>query len=280
MLVNVPHQAEQLIRSLAQLPSCVVAFSGGVDSAVVAAAAYRALGDRAVAWTGIGPAVPQSDREDAVRVAQAIGIRHQQIETNEIQRPDYVRNGPDRCFHCKATLYETIRTWANDNGFDAIASGTNHDDQSDYRPGLQAAQQWRVIAPLADLKMGKSDVRAIAEHWGLSIADKPASPCLASRIAYGQVVTLGKLESIQTIERWLNQHGFVDIRARVHAEGLLRIEMHPKDWDRFLHSDIREPCAEIARSKGFHFITLDITGRSTGSLNRVLSVAAPGTNPR
>ncbi|MFN6129649.1 MAG: ATP-dependent sacrificial sulfur transferase LarE [Planctomycetota bacterium] len=275
---NTAEQAEHLVQRIAEYPSCVVAFSGGVDSAVVAAAAYRALGDRAVAWTGIGPAVPQSDRDDAVSVATAIGIRHEQVETREIDNPSYVRNGPDRCYHCKTTLFETMRAWADQHGFHAIASGTNHDDLGDYRPGLRAAEQWRVVAPLAELRIGKSEVRGIAQYWGLCVADKPASPCLASRIAYGQIVTLGSLTSIDTVERWLREHGFADVRARVHADGLLRIELQPSDWARFLSGSIREDCLAVALAQGFQFVTLDILGRSSGSLNRVLQLGETTTS--
>jgi len=267
---DIEAQAEHLVASIAQHPSCVIAFSGGVDSAVVAAAAYRALRERAVAWTGIGPAVPQSDRDDAIRVAHAIGIRHELVETSEITNPDYVSNGPDRCYHCKATLYQTIRAWGEQNGFSAILSGTNHDDLGDYRPGLKAAAQWQVIAPLAELEIGKAGVRQIAELWGLSVADKPASPCLASRIAYGQVVTLGKLASIEAVERWLHTRGFHDVRARVHGDGLLRIELEPSDWNRFLNTEVRDEFVSLAIEKGFRFVTLDIMGRVSGSMNRVL----------
>lgn len=270
---NAASLAEQLIDAMTAYRSCAVAFSGGVDSAVVAAAAYRALGDQAVAWTGIGPAVSQSDRDDAVRVAHAIGIRHEQIETSEITNPNYVSNGPDRCYHCKSTLFATMRIWADRHGFDVIASGTNFDDLADYRPGLKAGHEWRVVTPLADLKIGKDAVRAIAQHWHLSVAEKPASPCLASRIAYGQVVTLGKLASIDAIERWLRERGFVDSRARVHADGLLRIELSPSDWGRLLEENHREACVELARSHGFHFVTLDIAGRASGSLNRTLGLS-------
>lgn len=267
---DIEAQAEHLVASIAQHPSCVIAFSGGVDSAVVAAAAYRALGERAVAWTGIGPAVPQSDRDDAIRVARAIGIRHELVETSEITNPDYVSNGPDRCYHCKTTLYQTIRAWADQNGFSVILSGTNHDDLGDYRPGLKAAAQWQVIAPLAELEIGKAGVRQIAELWGLSVADKPASPCLASRIAYGQVVTLGKLASIEAVERWLHTRGFHDVRARVHGDGLLRIELEPSDWNRFLNTEVRDELVSLAMEKGFRFVTLDIMGRVSGSMNRAL----------
>lgn len=278
-LSNAAEQAEHLVQAIAPYPSCVVAFSGGVDSAVVAAAAHRALGDRAVAWTGMGPAVPQSDRDDAAGLARAIGIRHEQIETSEINNSSYVRNGPDRCYHCKTTLYETMRAWADQHGFSVLVSGTNRDDLGDYRPGLKAAEQWGVVAPLAQLGIGKATVREIAQHWGLSVADKPASPCLASRIAYGQIVTIGKLASIESIERWLRDRGFADIRARVHGDGLLRMELQPSDWSRFLQGELREAFLEVARAKGFQFVTLDIMGRSSGSLNRVLKLG-PSDEPR
>lgn len=262
--------AAELVKELAAYPSCVVAFSGGVDSAVVAAAAYRALGDRAVAWTGIGPAVPSSDRQEAVEVARAIGIRHEQWATSEIDNPDYVRNGPDRCFHCKSTLYASIRKWADENGFDTIASGTNLDDLGDYRPGLQAAAEYNVVAPLAKLRISKQQVRDIARLWGLGVSEKPASPCLASRIAYGQLVTVGRLAKIEAIERWLAARGFIDVRARDHGSGLLRLEIHLADWERFLKPEIREACTAFANEQGFSFVTLDIGGRASGSLNRVL----------
>jgi uncharacterized protein len=268
------HLARELIRELSSHSSCIVAFSGGVDSAVVAAAAYRALGDRAVAWTGIGPAVSQSDREAAAMVSQSIGIRHVQVETSEIQNPDYVRNGPDRCFHCKSTLYASIRRWADEQGFEAIVSGTNLDDLGDYRPGLKAASDYGVTAPLAKLGIGKDQVREIARLWELSVSEKPASPCLASRIAYGEIVTIGRLAGIEAIERWLAERGFTDVRARDHGSGLLRLEIPPPEWDRFLQQETRAACTAFAMEQGYKFVTLDLGGRASGSLNRVLPATA------
>jgi uncharacterized protein len=143
------------------------------------------------------------------------------LATGEIDNPDYIANGPDRCFHCKSTLYAAIAQWAQQHRFETILSGTNADDLGDYRPGLKAAEQWQVQAPLADLGYTKQQVRGIAKHWGLTVSDKPASPCLASRIAYGQVVTIGRLSRIETMEKWLSDHGFQDVRARLHADELL-----------------------------------------------------------
>ncbi len=271
--------ADALIDRLRGHRSVVVAFSGGVDSAVVAAAAHRALGDAAMAWTSIGPAVPESDRESARDVATAIGIRHVEFATLEMTNPDYVRNGPDRCYHCKSTLYSTLRQWADAQGIEVLLSGTNRDDLQDYRPGLQAAQEWTVQAPLAELGITKAQVRQLAEHWQLPVASKPASPCLSSRIAYGQIVTLGRLSSIETIETWLHAQGFRDVRARVHGEGLLRLELSTDELPRALEPELREALVQLATQRGFHFVTLDLAGRASGSLNRVLPTASLSEQP-
>ena len=254
----------------------VVAFSGGVDSAVVAAAAYRALGTNAVAWTSIGAAMPQADQLDAQRVAQSIGIDHVRIPTSEIENPDYIANGPDRCFHCKSTLYAAISKWAREHDFQTILSGTNAEDLGDYRPGLQAAANWGVQAPLADLLYTKESVRSIAKLWSLEVADKPASPCLASRIAYGQVVTIGRLGRIEAMEKWLNSEGLSDVRARLHADDLLRLEIHLHQLPEAVCEPMRSRIVSKASELGFRYVTIDIQGRQSGSLNRVLTDAQKG----
>jgi uncharacterized protein len=248
----------------------VVAFSGGVDSAVVAAAAYRAHGPNALAWTSLGAAVPESDQTSARALAQAIGIEHVMIQTREIENPDYVANRPDRCFHCKSTLYAAIRDWAAEHEFETILSGTNAEDLGDYRPGLQAAANWNVQAPLADLGYDKQTVRQIAKHWGLAAANKPASPCLASRIAYGQIVTIGRLSRIEAMEKWLHSHGFHDVRARLHADELLRLEISPSQLPLAASEPMRSQIAQRATELGFRYVTIDIQGRQSGSMNRVL----------
>jgi uncharacterized protein len=278
-LIDAGKLALQLIEHIRSIDSsAVVAFSGGVDSAVVSAGAVRALGSRAVAWTSIGAAVPQSDREASVLVAREIGIEHVQIETDELRNAGYAANGPDRCFHCKSTLYASIAAWAKECSMRTILSGTNADDLGDYRPGLQAASQWGVRAPLAELGYGKSVVRAIALHWGIPIANKPASPCLASRIAYGQVVTLGRLNQIEAMERWLMGQGFQDVRARLHADQLLRLEIDPDEIFRAMEPQMRQRIVQKATSLGFRYVTMDIQGRSSGSMNRSLMTHSLGTN--
>jgi len=249
----------------------VVAFSGGVDSAVVAAAAHRALGPSAVAWTSLGAAMPEADQLDAQKVAQFIGIEHVMFPTREIENPDYVANGPDRCFHCKSTLYEAISKWAQEHDFETILSGTNAEDLGDYRPGLQAAANWNVQAPLADLHYTKENVRSIAKLWNLQVADKPASPCLASRIAYGQVVTIGRLGRIEAMEKWLHSEGLSDVRARLHADELLRLEIHLDQLPLAVSEPMRSEIVSKAIELGFRYVTIDVQGRQSGSLNRVLT---------
>ncbi|MFM7975023.1 MAG: ATP-dependent sacrificial sulfur transferase LarE [Pirellula sp.] len=249
----------------------VVAFSGGVDSAVVAAAAHRALGPSAVAWTSLGAAMPLADQLDAQKVAQFIGIEHVMFPTREIENPNYIANGPDRCFYCKSTLYEAIRKWAQEHDFETILSGTNAEDLGDYRPGLQAAANWNVQSPLADLGYTKENVRSIAKLWKLQVADKPASPCLASRIAYGQVVTIGRLGRIEAMEQWLHSEGLSDVRARLHADELLRLEIHLDQLPLAVSEPMRSQIVSKATELGFRYVTIDVQGRQSGSLNRVLT---------
>lgn len=261
-----------LIRYFTALESCVVALSGGVDSSVVAMAARRALGDRAVAVTGIGPAVSATDIDMARQVVAAIGIRHVLVETTEIHDPNYRMNDGRRCFFCKSNLYSRLRQWADEHGFKSLASGTNLDDLGDYRPGLEAAKQFHVHAPLAELKIGKNGVRELAKHWNLPVANRPASPCLASRIAYGESVTEQKLSKLEQAERWLNEHGFFDVRVRLHPGDLARVEVSRDDIERICEANVRNQMTADFKKIGFQFVTLDLVGRQSGSLNRLLPI--------
>lgn len=250
----------------------VVALSGGVDSAVVAAICHSVLGERAVAVTGLGPAVSQSELESCQKVVDQIGIRHVIVPTKEIENPNYVRNDSNRCYFCKSTLYQAISTWAIPNGFYTLVSGTNLDDLGDHRPGLKAAAENLVRAPLAELGLGKQSVRNIARTLGLIVADKPASPCLASRIAYGQLVTPENLRRVENMETCLHELGFRDVRARIHGDQLLRLELHQEDWSKLLDHEVRDAINDAATKLGFLFVTMDLMARQSGSLNRVLPV--------
>jgi pyridinium-3,5-biscarboxylic acid mononucleotide sulfurtransferase len=252
--------------------SCVVAFSGGVDSSVVAQAAFEACGDRAIAITGTGPSVSQEDIRSATLAAQTIGIRHLLQSTTEIIDPQYLANDPRRCFHCKTNLYGTLRRWANENGFATLLSGTNADDLGDYRPGLDAADDFKVVAPLAELGIDKKTVRLLAEHGKLPVADRPASPCLASRVAYGESITTEKLQMIEQAEAWLASQGFHDVRVRLHPGLLARIEVSTDDLSRMVSAACCAEMNKAFRKIGFQFVTLDVGGRQSGSMNRLLPI--------
>lgn len=272
MNVEVELLARKLIDRIHLLESVAVAFSGGVDSGVVASAAYRALGDRAVAITGVGNAVAQSELANARDVAKAIGIRHIELATHEIQDANYVRNDANRCYHCKTNLYSTLIRWTTENGYRSILSGANFDDLGDYRPGLQAASEHQVVNPLAELEINKTSVRRLANYFELSIADKPASPCLASRIAYGQSVTTERLERIERAEHFLRNLGFVDVRVRLHADDLARLEFSVDEILKACESSNRQAIIAHMKDLGFKFVTLDLGGRLSGSLNQMLPI--------
>ncbi len=270
--VNIASAVDRLVDSILAHRTCIVAFSGGVDSSVVAKAAYVALGERSVAITGIGPSVSQADIQYAELVSEAIGIRHLMLDTSEIADPNYLANDARRCFHCKTNLYETLRGWGIENRFDAILSGTNFDDLGDYRPGLSAAHESQVVAPLAELGINKSTVRLIAEYWSLPSADRPASPCLASRVAYGESITVEKLQMIELAERWLAERGFHDVRVRLHPGKLARVEVSLEDLARIVSPKCRDELTSSFLQFGFQFVTIDINGRQSGSLNKLLPV--------
>ena len=268
-LIETIHQLVDFIRLKT---SVVIAFSGGVDSCVVAKAAFEALGERSVAITGVGPSVSQEDIRCAKLAADAIGIRHLMLETSEISDPKYLANDARRCFHCKSNLYDRLIQWALENSYAVVLSGTNADDLGDYRPGLDAAREFQIVAPLADLGVNKKMIRALAEYWKLPVANRPASPCLASRIAYGEAVSVEKLQRIERAEQWLSERNFSDVRVRLHPGDLARIEVPHHQLSALVDPQCREELTEYFRQLGFHFVTIDIGGRQSGSLNRLLPV--------
>jgi pyridinium-3,5-biscarboxylic acid mononucleotide sulfurtransferase len=265
-------KCDRLLELLAGYESCAVAYSGGVDSAVVAKAAQIALGPRAVAVTGISASLATGELAAARELAGQVGIRHQTLSTEEFGNADYLRNAPDRCFHCKTELYTQLEGMAERLGVRVIVNGANLDDRGDYRPGMAAARQHEVRSPLIECALTKADVRELAAHWRLPVWDKPASPCLSSRIAYGQEVTPERVAMIDQAEQFLREQGFRELRVRYHGGDLARIEVSLAQLSRLAAPGLREALIDRLRGLGFKYVTLDLEGFRSGNLNQVIGV--------
>jgi pyridinium-3,5-biscarboxylic acid mononucleotide sulfurtransferase len=261
---------DRLLELLKSYGSCAVAFSGGLDSTVLAKAAQLALGDRAVAVTGLSPALAGSELEDAKSLARLIGIRHELIETGELALPAYQANNPDRCYHCKTELFTRVEELAKSLNVAVVADGSNLDDHGDYRPGLQAAAEKKVKSPLAECGFSKGEIRVLAEYWQLPAWDKPAAPCLSSRIAYGEAVTSERLAMVEQAEAFLHKRGFKPLRVRYHRGDVARIEVTAEAIGRFADPQFRRELIDYFKSLGFKYISLDLEGFRSGSLNAVL----------
>ena len=270
----------RLVSLVAGTGGAVVAFSGGVDSSVVAAVAHRALGDRAVAITAVSPSLARGELDGACRVAEIIGIRHETIATRELDREGYRANDRDRCFHCKTELYGRLVEVARSRDAGAVLSGTNADDLGDWRPGLRAATDFGVRHPLLELGIGKASTRAIAHVLGLPSADKPASPCLASRVPYGTTVDAATLARIDRAERGVRALGFEIVRVRHFGdEGV--VEIGADELERALGEPARTAILAAVRRAGYASASIDDRPFRSGSLNVVgrpiplLPVGAP-----
>ena len=262
----------RLLAVLAAEAGVAVAFSGGVDSAVVAAAAQRALGGRAVAVTADSPSVARADLADARRVAARVGIRHVVVPTYELGDPAYAKNDGARCYYCKSELYSVIDRLLPDLGVAVVVSGANLDDAGDYRPGLTAAAEHRVRHPLQEAGFTKADVRALAREWGLPVWDKPASPCLSSRLAPGVAVTAERTGRVEAAEAYLKSRGVADCRVRLHEGELARVELPAADLARFAADPGRGELVRELEGLGFRFVTVDLGGLRSGSLNALVSL--------
>jgi uncharacterized protein len=254
---------------LRQLGSALVCYSGGIDSALVLAVAHEQLPGRAVAITAVSASLPAREREEAARFAQQLGARHEFVESHEMERPGYVANGPDRCFHCKSELYEIARRELAVHGLSHVLNGTNRDDLGDHRPGLEAARRAGVKSPLAELGFDKQEVRAVAQLLGLSIWHKPAAACLASRIPYGTSVTRERLDQIERFEQDIKDLGFSQVRVRWHGK-VARLELGVDELPRALSPGLRQSIIGAGKRNGFQYVTLDLEGYRTGSHNEVL----------
>lgn len=262
----------RLLTVLRAMPRVAVAFSGGVDSAVVAYAAKLAKGDAAVAVTADSPSVPRSELADAKRLAEAIGIRHIVVATDEFENPDYLKNDGRRCYFCKSELYSRIERLLPELGHPVVVSGANLDDLGDYRPGLTAASEKGVRHPLQEAGLTKADVRALAKKWNLPVWDKPASPCLSSRIAPGLAVTPERTRRVEEAEAFLKTLGLRDCRVRYHDGDLARLELPKDDVTRFAAEPLRTTVADRLRQLGFQFVVIDLEGLRSGSMNGLIDV--------
>lgn len=252
---------------LEQFDSAVIALSGGVDSSLVAKIAFDVFGSKAVAVISASESLPESERRLAVQLCSDIGIPFREIKTTELQDATYRANDGNRCFVCKSYLYQELQAFAEQNGYDVVLDGANADDLADYRPGRQAAREHNVKSPLAELGISKSQVREIAKELELPNWNKPASACLASRIPYGTEVTRETLAQVEQAEEILRDAGFLQFRVR-HHDSVARIEIPPDEFSRIV--DARESITAQMKELGYKFVSLDLDGFRSGSMNELL----------
>jgi len=265
---------ETLRTLFAAMDRALIAYSGGIDSTLVAKVAYDVLGDRAFAVTAVSPSLLPEDLEEARLQAATIGIAHELVETHELDDPNYAANPVNRCYFCKSELHDTLKPLAIARGYPYVVDGVNADDLSDYRPGIQAAKERGARSPLAEVGICKAEVRELARHLGLDCWDKPAQPCLSSRFPYGEEITVAKLQRVGRAEAYLRRMGLRNLRVRSEGD-TARIELPPENIKEFVLTTELSVLVEAFQSLGFVYVTLDLEGFRSGKLNQVLLTQSP-----
>ncbi|MGC8713661.1 MAG: ATP-dependent sacrificial sulfur transferase LarE [Leptodesmis sp.] len=274
-LTKLEQKLERLRALFAEMDRALIAYSGGIDSTLVAKVAWDVLGDRALAVTAVSPSLLPEDLQEACIQAQEIGIAHELVETHELENPNYAANPINRCYFCKSELHDTLKPLALERGYPYVVDGVNADDLTDYRPGIQAAKERGARSPLAEVGISKLEVREIAKHLGLSCWDKPAQPCLSSRFPYGETITIAKLQRVGRAEAYLRKLGLKTLRVRSEGD-TARIELPPEQIKEFvLTIDLPQLVAQF-QALGFLYVTLDLEGFRSGKLNQVLQMANAG----
>jgi uncharacterized protein len=269
---------QQLFANLRGMDRVIVAFSGGTDSAYLAWAANRVLGRNAVAITADSASLPASHKRDAEAFVERFGILHEYVRTTEFENPDYARNDPNRCFHCKDELFTRLEQVGRARGYEHVIYGVNADDLSDYRPGQNAAKQHQVAAPLADAGLTKAEIRELSRLADLPTWDRPASACLSSRIPYGIPVTIETVKTVETGEELVKALGFRQFRVRFHGE-IVRLEIARDEMPKALTIEMAQRFTAIFKELGFRYVTLDLEGYRQGSLNEVLDLVGQAVPP-
>lgn len=255
---------------LKNFESAAIGFSGGVDSTFLAASAARVLGDKAVAVTAYSPTLPESEKQEAVKFAEQIGIRHVLLSINELDDENFVVNNAQRCYFCKKTRFGEISRWANNAGYAWVLEGSNADDADDYRPGMKAVEELEIVrSPLLEAGLTKNEIRQVSKQWGLPAWNKPSAACLSSRVAYGEKITVERLNQIEQAEEFIKEICPGQVRVRHHGN-LARIEVDAEHIAFFSQIEVRQKVVAQLKKLGFSFVTLDLIGYCTGSMNAML----------